>query len=56
LRQKIREKKAELEGEEKEIKPKWEKALFWWQKDEGKDKEEKKPSKDKKKEEENETD
>lgn|GEM_PF-3794786 len=56
LRQKIREKKAELEGEEKEIKPKWEKALFWWQKDEDNDKEKQKPSKDKKKEEEKETD
>ncbi len=54
LRREIREKKAELEGNEKEIKPKWEKALFWWQKD--KDKEKKKPSKDKKNKEEKETD
>ncbi len=38
LRRKIREKKAELEGNKQDIKPKWEKALFWWQKDEDKGK------------------
>ncbi|MFO8058537.1 MAG: SRPBCC family protein [bacterium] len=49
LRQKIREKKSELEGNEKEIKPKWEKALFWWQKDDKNEEEKKKDQEEKQK-------